>query len=192
MKHKFLTGKNTKEGIKIMKNKTEQLKELFQKWYSEQEKSDFENSNHFSVDGLIKADDEDCVVLFVLAEPHSTEDHKYNLVFWFRRIWEDYDELCKDSGRNAKAGIKKYKNRIELCATALGVKEIPHGIAVMDTKKCGSGSTLSRKVFVKSINNILYSIRKQNALRFFHGTKPPANRQKFLHTSTDAMFVPNL
>ena len=89
-----------------MKNKTEQLKELFQKWYSEQEKSDFENSNHFSVDGLIKADDEDCVVLFVLAEPHSTEDHKYNPVFWFRRIWEDYDELCKDSGRNAKAGIK--------------------------------------------------------------------------------------
>ena len=175
-----------------MKNKTEQLKELFQKWYSEQEKSDFENSNHFSVDGLIKADDEDCVVLFVLAEPHSTEDHKYNLVFWFRRIWEDYDELCKDSGRNAKAGIKKYKNRIELCATALGVKEIPHGIAVMDMKKCGSGSTLSRKVFVKSINNILYSIRKQNALRFFHWTKPPANRQNFLHTSTDAMFVPNL
>lgn len=120
-----------------MKNKTEQLKELFRKWYSEQEKSDFENSNHFSVDGLIKADDEDCVVLFVLAEPHSTEDHKYNLVFWFRRIWEDYDELCKDSGRNAKAGIKKYKNRIELCATALGVKEIPHGIAVMDMKNAG-------------------------------------------------------
>ncbi len=109
MKHKFLTGKNTKEGIKIMKNKTEQLKELFQKWYSEQEKSDFENSNHFSVDGLIKADDEDCVVLFVLAEPHSTEDHKYNPVFGFAvsgKIMMSYVKIAVEMPRQVLKNTK--------------------------------------------------------------------------------------
>ena len=47
----------------IMKTKTEQLDELFHKWHSEQKKSDFKNRDHFSEDGLIKTDDENCVVL---------------------------------------------------------------------------------------------------------------------------------
>ncbi len=126
-----------------MKNKTEQLDELFQKWYSEQKKSDIQNRNHFSVDGLIKADDENCVVLFVLSEPHSLDDHAYNPNFWFRRIWEDYDELYYSSDRIGKTSITKYKNRIKSCAKSLGITEIPHGIAVMDMKKCGGGSNLS-------------------------------------------------
>lgn len=126
-----------------MKNKTEQLDELFQKWYSEQKKSDIQNRNHFSVDGLIKADDENCVVLFVLSEPHSLDDHAYNPNFWFRRIWEDYDELYYSSDRIGKTSITKYKNQIKSCAKSLGITEIPHGIAVMDMKKCGGGSNLS-------------------------------------------------
>ena len=126
-----------------MKNKTEQLDELFQKWYSEQKKSDIQNRNHFSVDGLVKADDENCVVLFVLSEPHSLDDHAYNPNFWFRRIWEDYDELYYSSDRIGKTSITKYKNRIKSCAKSLGITEIPHGIAVMDMKKCGGGSNLS-------------------------------------------------
>ena len=95
------------------------------------------------MDGLIKVDDEDCVVLFVLSEPHSLDDHAYNPNFWFRRIWEDYDELYYSSDRIVKTSITKYKNRIESCAESLGVTEIPHGIAVMDMKKCGGGSNLS-------------------------------------------------
>lgn len=127
-----------------MKNKTKQLDELFQKWYSEQKKSDIKNSDHFSVDGLIKADDENCVVLFVLSEPHSEDDHEYNPNFWFRRIWEDYNELYYSSDRIGKTSITKYKNRIESCAKSLGITELPHGIAVMDMKKCGGGSNLSK------------------------------------------------
>ena len=126
-----------------MKNKTAQLDELFHKWYSEQKESDIKNRNHFSVDGLIKANDEDCVVLFVLSEPHSEDDHEYNPNFWFRRIWEDYNELYYSSDRIVKTSITKYKKRIELCAKSLGATEIPHGIAVMDMKKCGGGSNLS-------------------------------------------------
>lgn len=154
-------------GYTIMKNKTEQLEELFQKWYSEQKQSDFKNSSHFSVDGLIKADDENCVVLFVLAEPHSEKDHTYNTDFWFRNIWEDYDAQYnyryddpRDTKRN-KHNITLYKKRIELCAKSLGVQEIPYGIAVMDMKKCGSGSTLSRKVFYKYVDTFAEFIKNQ-------------------------------
>lgn len=132
-----------------MKNKTAQLDELFKKWYSKQKESDIENSSHFSVDGLIKADDENCVVLFVLSEPHSEDDHEYNPNFWFRRIWEDYDKVYsyeydnpKDTKTNRR-NITNYKKRITACAESLGVTEIPHGIAVMDMKKCGGGSNLS-------------------------------------------------
>lgn len=127
-----------------MKNKTKQLDELFHKWYLEQKKSDIENKEHFSVDGLIKSDDENCIVLFVLSEPHSKDDHEYNPNFWFRRIWEDYNELYYSSNRIVKTSITKYKKRIESCAKSLGVPDIPHGIAVMDIKKCGGGSNLSK------------------------------------------------
>ena len=150
----------------IMKNKTEQLKDLFQKWYSEQQKSDIQNRDHFSEDGLIKADGENCVVLFVLSEPHSEDDHEYNSNFWFRRIWEDYENMYsyeyedpKDTKRNRR-NITTYKKRITICAESLGVKDIPHGIAVMDMKKCGAGAHLSDD-FKKYVDMFAEFIKKQ-------------------------------
>lgn len=144
----------------IMKNKTKQLDKLFKKWYLEQKKSDIENNKHFSVDGLIKEDDENCIVLFVLSEPHSENDHEYNPNFWFRRIWEDYNELYYSSDRIGKTSITKYKKRIELYAKSLGVTEPPHGIAVMDMKKCGGGSNLT-KDFDKYVDAFAGYIKNQ-------------------------------
>ncbi|MEG0545671.1 MAG: hypothetical protein RR552_00655 [Oscillospiraceae bacterium] len=166
IKMQVFTWQKFERGSVIMKNKTEQLDELFQKWYSEQKKSDFKNHGHFSMDGLIKTDDEDCVVLFVLAEPHSEKDHMYNTNFWFRDIWEDYDAQYNykyDDPRDTKknrCNITKYKNRIELCAKSLGVTEIPHGIAVMDMKKCGDGSNLSKN-FYKYVDTFAEFIKNQ-------------------------------
>lgn len=144
-----------------MKTKTEQLDELFHKWHLEQKKSDFKNRDHFSEDGLIKTDDENCVVLFVLPEPHS-DDHGRK-PSWFSHIFDDNNEYYNKSSRSNKTNLTKYKNRIEECAKSLGVneKDIPHGIAVMDMKKCGGGKALSRKVFYKYVDTFAEFIKKQ-------------------------------
>lgn len=148
-----------------MGNKTTKLKKLFDEWHEKQQKSNFENPNHFSEDGLIKGDDEECSVLFVLAEPRSNEN-KRNPDFWFRSIWEDSDRsYYNDSNRSNKRNITKYKNRITLCAESIGLtkEDILNGIgiAVMDMKKCGAGSHLSKINFDRYIEEFAEFIKKQ-------------------------------